>query len=236
MICTVGLLSVIENSAAQNSDYGTDNKTIDFGIKAGFNSTMLIVSDFQINNVRIEELQNNYKLGYFGTMFLRINMKKHYLQPEISYNVSKGEITFDKLGSQHPAIEPDYASIQSTLHSIDIPLLYGYNLVKQAPYSMSIFGGPKLRYIWEKKNQITFENFDQKGINEQLYPISASVVAGISVSISNVFFDFRYEQGIHNISKSITYDNINIDNSTGQSQITLKRREQVLSFSLGIIF
>lgn len=184
----------------------------------------------------IDEVQNNYKIGYFGALFMRINMKKHYIQPEVSYNVTKCEITFDKLGSQHPAIEPDYASVQSVLHSIDFPVLYGYNVVKKGPYGMSIFAGPKLRYLWGKKNEITFSNFDQKGIHEKLYPFNISAVIGVGVNISRIFFDFRYEQGIGNISKSITYDNINSDGSTGISRIIFDRRDSALSFSLGFIF
>ena len=80
-----------------------------------------MVSELKIKDVTIDEVQNNYKIGYFGAIFMRFNIKKHFIQPEASYNVSKGEITFDKLGSQHPAIEPDYASVQSVLHSIDFP-------------------------------------------------------------------------------------------------------------------
>ena len=148
---------------------------------------------------------------------------------------SKGEITFDKLGSQHPAIEPDYASVQSVLHSIDFPVLYGYNVVKKGPYGMSIFAGPKLRYLWGKQNEITFTNFDQKGIHEKLYPLNVSVVIGVGVNISRIFFDFRYEQGIGNISKSIVYDNINSDGSTGVSPIIFRRRDSALSFSFGFI-
>lgn len=92
---------------------------------------MFMVSELKIKDVTIDEVQNNYKIGYFGALFMRINMKKHFIQPEVSYNVSKCEITFDKLGSQHPAIEPDYASVQSVLHSVDFPVLYGYNVVKK---------------------------------------------------------------------------------------------------------
>lgn len=73
---------------------------------------------------------------------------------------------------------------------------------------MSLFAGPKLRYLWNKKNKITFENFDQQGIHEKLYPFNVSAVIGVSVNISRIFFDFRYEQGLHNLSKSVTYDNI----------------------------
>ena len=117
-----------------------NTKKINFGIKAGFNSSMFMVSELKIKDVTIDEVQNNYKIGYFGAIFMRFNIKKHFIQPEASYNVSKGEITFDKLGSQHPAIEPDYASVQSVLHSIDFPVLYGYNVVKKGiPWPLGDF-------------------------------------------------------------------------------------------------
>ena len=191
-----GLMTVAGTVFGQNRNTADkvdrpNTKKINFGVRAGFNSSMFMVSELKIKDVTIDEVQNNYKIGYFGALFMRINMKKHYIQPEVSYNVTKCEITFDKLGSQHPAIEPDYASVQSVLHSIDFPVLYGYNV---------------------------------------------SAVIGVGVNISRIFFDFRYEQGIGNISKSITYDNINSDGSTGISRIIFDRRDSALSFSLGFIF
>ena len=221
-ILLLGSLAIACMASAQN--YNSDRvdrpntRKINFGIKAGFNSSMFMVSELKIKDVTIDEVQNNYKIGYFGALFMRINMKKHFIQPEVSYNVTKCEITFDKLGSQHPAIEPDYAAVQSVLHSIDFPILYGYNVVKKGPYGMS-----------------TFKNFDQKGIREKLYPFNISAVIGVGVNISRIFFDFRYEQGVGNISKSIVYDNINSDGSTGVSHITFRRRDSALSFSLGFI-
>ena len=188
-----------------------DDRKINVGIRGGFNSSMFLVSDLKIKDVTIDEIQNNYK-------------------------ISRCEISFDKLGSQHPDIEPDYASVSSTIHSIDFPLLYGYHVVKQGPYTMSLFAGPKLRYLWNKKNKITFENFDQQGIHEKLYPFNVSAVIGVSVNISRIFFDFRYEQGLHNLSKSVTYDNIDMEGRPEVSNITFRRRDNVLSFSLGVIF
>ena len=213
-----------------------NDQTVNFGIKAGFNSSMFLVSNFKIKDVTIDELQNNFQIGYFGSFFMRFNLKKHFLQPEISYNVGRCEITFDKLGSQHPDIEPDYASIESTIHSLDIPLLYGFNVVKEGPYGMSIFVGPKLRYIWGQKNTITFDNFDQKGIKEELHPLNINAVVGVSVNISQIFFDFRYEQGLSNISKSVSYDSVKPDGKPEVNDIIFHRRDNVLSFSLGVMF
>lgn len=213
------------------------NRKINFGVKAGFNSSMYLVSDLRINGITINEIQNNYETGYFGALFMRINMKKHFIQPEVSYNISKCEIMFDKLGADHPDIEPDYAAVNSTIHSIDLPILYGYNFVKQGPYKMSVFVGPKVKYLWSKKTKITFDNFDQQGIKEELFPFNASAVVGVGVNISSIFFDFRYEQGLHNISKSVTYDQTSATGNTKEvSDIILHRRDHVLSFSLGVVF
>ena len=207
-----GLLAIACTAVGQNYNAEKvdrpNTKKINIGIKAGFNSSMFMVSELKIKDVTIDEVQNNYKIGYFGALFMRINMKKHFIQPEVSYNVSKCE---------------------------DFPILYGYNVVKKGPYGMSIFAGPKLRYLWGKHNEITFKNFDQKGIHERLYPFNVSAVIGVGVNISRIFFDFRYEQGIGNISKSIIYDNINSDGSTGVSNIIFRRRDSALSFSLGFI-
>ena len=140
-----GLMTVAGTVFGQNRNTADkvdrpNTKKINFGVRAGFNSSMFMVSELKIKDVTIDEVQNNYKIGYFGALFMRINMKKHYIQPEVSYNVTKCEITFDKLGSQHPAIEPDYASVQSVLHSIDFPVLYGYNVVKKGiPWPLGSF-------------------------------------------------------------------------------------------------
>lgn len=68
-----------------------DDRKINVGIRGGFNSSMFLVSDLKIKDVTIDEIQNNYKIGYFGALFMRLNMKRHFIQPEISYNISRCE-------------------------------------------------------------------------------------------------------------------------------------------------
>ena len=212
-----------------------NNKNFNFGIRAGFNSSMYQVSDFKIKDVTIDEIQNNYKIGGFIALFGRFNISRHYIQPEISYQVSRSEITFDKLGSQHPEIEPDYASILADIHSIELPVLYGFNIIKKGPYGLSAFGGPKAKFLWKQKNEITFENFEQKDMNEELYPLALSAVFGVGVTISRIFFDFRYEHGLTNISISVTYDDMPTSKDESNN-IIFRRRDAMLSFSLGVMF
>ncbi|NDV82664.1 porin family protein [Bacteroides sp. 51] len=212
-----------------------NNKAFNFGVRVGFNSSMYLVSDFKIKDVTIDDIQNNYRIGGFVALFGRFNISRHYIQPEISYQISRSEISFDKLGSQHPAIEPDYASIHAKIHSIEFPVLYGFNIIKKGPYAMSVFAGPKAKFLWKQKNEITFENFEQKDMEEELYPLCLSGVLGVGVNVSRIFFDFRYEQGLTNISKTVTYENMP-STKDDSNNIIFRRREAILSFSLGVMF
>lgn len=209
---------------------------VNVGIKGGFNSSMYFVDKFKIKDVTINEIQNNYKVGYFGSLFIRMNIKKHFIQPEICYNISKSEIVFDKKGSQHPEVEPDYASIDATIRTVEMPVLYGYNFIKSGPYEMYFFLGPKVKYVWKQKSKLKFSNFDQQGIEEELFPITVSAVAGVGVRISRFLFDFRYDIGLYNISRNVTYENITPDGEEEKNNIIFHRRNNILSFSLGFIF
>ncbi|RGN45744.1 MULTISPECIES: porin family protein [unclassified Bacteroides] len=230
-------LFVCLSSYSQNDPVNKEkNFHVNVGIKGGFNSSMYFVDKFKIKDVTIHEIQNNYRVGYFGSIFMRINMRRHFIQPEINYTISKSDIQFDKKGSQHPDIEPDYANISSTIRMVELPILYGYNFIKSGPYEMHFFVGPNIKYVWQQKSKLRFNNFDQQGIEEDLYPINISAILGVGVRISRIIFDFRYDIGLYNISKSVTYENINQEGEEEKSNIIFNRRNNILSFSLGFIF
>ena len=220
--------------------------SVNFGAKGGFTASLFLVSDLSINGQRIEQVQNNYKIGYFASMFMRVNFDRHFLQPELSYTINRCNITFDKpLPTEFPEDTPEntateQGSITSSIHSVELPVIYGYNLIKEDPYSLAVFAGPKLRFIWDKKSKVTFENFHMDNIHEELYPFNVSLTLGVAVTISRIFFDFRYDIGLHNISKKITYDMPDLQPVPGENmpdrEIRFTRKDNVLSFSFGVFF
>ena len=211
--------------------------TTNFGAKAGFTAALALMPGLRIDNMPIEEIQNNYKVGYFASLFMRINFRRHFIQPEVSYNVNQCGVSF------HKPISPDAplgtmdggtASIYSKIRSIDIPICYGYNFIQQGPYAMSVFGGPKIRYIWRHKSKVTFRNFDVEDLHESLRPLNVSFTLGVAVAISRIFFDFRYDIGLLNMSEGVTYTPT--PEETDEYAVSYRRRDNVLSFSLGIFF
>ena len=237
---TVAALAYGQPSAVPTADVPSTGEkrkpetSVNFGAKGGFTASLFLVSDLSINGQRIDQIQNNYQIGYFASMFMRINFDRHFLQPELSYTINRCNITFDKplptdISGDIPADTPT-----------DPPVIYGYNLIKEGPYSLAVFAGPKLRFIWDKKSKVTFENFNMDNIHEELYPFNVSLTLGVAVTISRIFFDFRYDIGLHNISKKITYDMPELQPSPGENmpdqEIRFTRRDNVLSFSFGVFF
>ena len=101
---------------------------------------------------------------------------------------------------------------------------------------MAFFAGPKVAYIWKKHSESEYSGFYQQDIHEKIKPFNFSGVVGLSVNISNIFFDFRYEVGLHNMVRSVTFDKSQTEMPYDAQDISLKRRRNVLSFSVGVIF
>lgn len=209
---------------------------VNLGFKGGFNSSMFFMDEFMLGTESVKGLQNNYKVGYFGAFFGRFNLKKHhFIQPEISYNVSKGSVSIQN-ELENSSILPGEALIKNTITSINIPLLYGYKFVDSEPYGMAFFVGPQVAWTWKEQTSHEFTGFYQQDIYEQIHPFNYSAVLGLAVNVSNIFFDFRYEMGLHNLTRSVTYDQSQTTSPYNEMDIVLKYRKNVMSFSVGVMF
>ena len=217
-----------QQTEQQPASTGADAVTINWGAKAGFTAALSLVSDFSIGGTPIKEVQNGYKVGSLASVFMRVNIGRHFLQPEVSYNVNHCDISFYKPQPEDLPLGSginEEASISSKIRSFDVPVLYGYNFIKQGSYQMAVFAGPKLRLLLNRKSDIIFYNFDEDDLREELHRFSLSFTLGLSVAISPIFFDFRYDIGMLNLTKHLSSGDVNY-----------RRRDNVLSFSLGIFF
>ncbi len=209
----------------------SSNKTIDWGIKAGFNSGLCLIDEFSIDGQNIEHPENIFKVGITGSLFMRLNLNRLYIQTEGGYYFTRGGIDFeftDRLGQNN------MAELSWELNSVGIPVLLGYHLIKQPPYGFTIFAGPKISKIFSSKN--TFEiDGNTYPLDYDFKPLNYSLVCGLGINISGLFFDFRYEFGLVNFIDKITYSSPS-DKENPFGEIILKNRMNSMSFSMGYMF
>ncbi|MBR4312464.1 MAG: PorT family protein [Bacteroidaceae bacterium] len=207
---------------------------INYGAKTGFSSAIYEVRDLVIAGVPIKEYMAKSEISSFYTAFTRLNIKRHYIQTEASYNITNYSIDFNAI-EWNPSAQPhEKSAISTKIIGIEVPLYYGYHIVKEGPYGMSFFIGPKAKFTLTDYSMHNSENIPYTYISESINSLNFSLMTGFGVNISRVFFDFAFEYGLHNISKGFT--TIDFEDNMSTQDMVFNRRKNVLSFSIGFMF
>lgn len=94
LLCLMGLSGLSAHAQTESRNETNDPK-VNIGIKAGFNSTMFFIDHFTLGENELQDIQNNYKIGYFGAFFCRFNLKKHHsYKPNFRITFQKGVFRF----------------------------------------------------------------------------------------------------------------------------------------------
>lgn len=220
-------------------DKKTDRDRFNFGVKAGVNAPFLDLSNFTIDGVEYPKPALSSRVGYLFAVFSRVNFNRHYIQLEASTHYTQSEVAFDltdffpELSIESPqTIQP----VSIKMRTLEFPLLYGYNFVKNGPYELSFFVGPKLKYVFKTKRIIDGNPIERINFEERIRPITANMVIGVGTSISNLLLDVRYEFGMMNISESATYQYTSATGEARHGTVGLNRVMNQICFSVGMVF
>ena len=207
---------------------------ITYGVKGGFSSTIYEVQQLSVMHQPITEHTAHSEISSFYTAFMRLNINRHYLQTECSYNISRYSLSFSTNQWDPNAGPQEQSRIATKIAGLEVPLYYGYHILKEGPYGMSFYIGPKAKFVLTDHSSHSFEKFPYKLIDESIHPVNFSLMLGLGISISPVFFDFSFEYGLHNISRNFITTDPN--NNIEIGSLIFNRRKNVLSFSIGFIF
>ncbi len=103
---------------------------LNFGIKAGFNSSKLTtdLDNFDEDNI------TNFVAGAFA----RVNVKSFYFQPEAYFSSKGGKLK-------------DVEGVNSfDLKTVDVPLLLGYKIINKGLVNLRVNTGPVMSFVTSK--------------------------------------------------------------------------------------
>lgn len=235
-ICLLLLLSIFVIAVRAQSFIHIEDKAFNFGAKVGFNSTFPVVNSLTIDNIEAENIRLQYKVGYQASIFCRINIDRFFIQPDLSWSLTEGDILFTLPAEAMPnALSNvikgnDHLKLKSS--SLDLPVMIGYYLVKEGPYALSVMAGPKFKYNYKVRYTTHFSDITNEYINDST-PFGIGVATGLGVSIARLFFEFTYEFGINQIESDFK------DKSSQQPverTISIDKRTNMMNFSLGFLF
>lgn len=213
-----------------------EDKAFNWGGKVGFNSTFPIINALTIDGVEAENVRLQYKVGYLGAAFCRINIDRFYIQPSLSWNYSAGDLRFSvpaEASSDQDLNQPlPENQLSYKTASLELPVMIGYYLIKDGPYALSMMAGPNIKYNYKTSYTALFSDTPREYTNEST-PFGISFTTGVGVSIWRLFFDFTYEFGLNHVESDFKE---RFTPEAADGNITINKRTNAMSFSLGFLF
>lgn len=212
------------------------NATFNWGAKIGFNSILPVINSFVVEDVVIENSRVEYKVGYMAAFFCRVNIERFFVQPSISWHNNESDVYFsyprEFAGSEVNAPNGMKDQLNLKIRSLELPILIGYNIVKEKPFGLSIMAGPKVKYNYKIRYKSNLEDFQYEYTSDDTaYRIN--LVAGIGVTLWNLFFDFTYDIGLNYKEKNFR----RVDDDTPMpGNMMFDKRLNMMGFSLGLLF
>jgi len=171
----------------------TFGQTLDFGVKAGFNTSKFDGSANSISTGFKSRTGSNFGL------FARVGGSKLYLQPELLYSTKNS--SFDSY------VSPGVTTTNTVkIQSIQIPVLLGYKLLDLKLASIRAFTGPSGSFV--TSGSITSIGAQ---IKDNLNSMNWAWQLGAGVDVLKFTLDIRYEMGLNDFTKNQIQDYISIN-------------------------
>ncbi len=243
-VCFVWLMFLCCLSAASQNLIEIKEKAFNWGGKVGLNAAFPIINSLTIDEVEMENISLQYKVGFQAAVFARVNISRFYIQPSLGWQYTEGDIRFS-----HPLPEngtnnlPDMVAPNLPLDdqitykaaTLEMPIMIGYYLVKENPYALSIQFGPAFKYNYKVRYNTNLTDQPREFADENT-PFGICFVAGVGVSIGRLFFDFNYEFGLNEIASDFREIKNNTSPDSENGALRIDKRTNILNFSLGVLF
>lgn len=172
--------------------YAQSKEPVNIGIKYGINSSSMLTNFDVVLNQSIQYEEINHHLA---GAFMRLNMRRFHIQPEVYFNTKGGII---KLIDKNTISLPTATTFK--YQTVDVPVLLGYRILNGNNANLRINAGPVFSFITANDFKSDILDLDINKINDHY--IGWQIGAGFDIWFITI--DARME----NSTNILTSDNL----------------------------
>ncbi|MCT4614236.1 MAG: PorT family protein [Marinifilaceae bacterium] len=196
---------------------------ITLGLHGGFVNTKGS-TDYKSEIDSFDKVKEKADAGYSIGAFVRLNIKKTYIQTGLDYVSRKSEVKLPDIADKVPNSEILNEAVR--VKSLDVPILIGYKLIKLPLIKARVFGGPVASFVIDDNIKKTFNSMtdDNESISAKIKTAVWNGKIGVGVDIWKLTLDVDYEFGISGLAKDI---------KSSQGKITDKIKQNMVNVTIG---
>jgi hypothetical protein len=213
----------------QESAYAqTPDKHLNWGFRLGLNALSTTSYETEYKGEPVPNDSYTNKNGYLVNAFVRFNIKRVFLQPELGWNYHRQGVSFTlPTDVENEFSSPIYADIASSVARGNF--LVGYSIVNKYPFFFGAYAGSSFSDTYKTKYSIRLND----DFEDREFYLRTSGIVGFSVVIAKIYFDLRYEINLPDTDLDFNAIPGFPDNYKG---VKLKKNENIISFSCGLLF
>lgn len=162
---------------------------VNLGFHAGLVSTKADTDFGGLSGIK-EKADNGMMIG----AFLRVNLNKWYLQPELNYVTRKSSV--EVMGDSY-----DFKT-----KSLDVPILLGYKIVKLPAFKLRAFAGPVASFTVDDNVKSTVEG----AIDSDFKGAVWNGKFGAGIDVWKLTLDVDYEVGFSDVAEQLKQNMVNV--------------------------
>lgn len=190
-----------------------------FGIRGGLTTSKLTTN-------LSENFSSDNKLGYQGGVFVRLNLGKLYIQPELIYNHRSTKLEYEVTPVADNENQKVGVRSDMKIGTFDIPVLVGFKLFDTKLMNLRVFAGPNISFETNKSLSYEYTTNDGENISgdvpddqrlsvDDFNKTTWYLQAGAGVDVLFFTLDVRYEKGLSDMFEGNVYDlgSVNVKNN-----------------------
>lgn len=168
------------------------------GLKGGVSASKAQVDEhFSVNNGRISYQNGDATLGWHLGVYSRIKIASFFIQPEVLFSSTGGEIEISEEGVDTPEIG------EINWNKLDVPIMLGFYIGN----SFRIFAGPTFSYLISEETTGLGDLYND--VEQNYNDATIGYQAGLGVDIARFMLELKYEGNLSTLGESVTIPAIN---------------------------
>ncbi|MDR0540720.1 MAG: hypothetical protein LBH19_00750 [Dysgonamonadaceae bacterium] len=233
LLTGTGILLWAVLSVSGQERYSFNRKVVNWGVKAGLNANAMMHLQVTQGEEELTDVSFRNKTGCDIIGFFRLNLDRFFIQPEFGWTVLNKDILFSL--PENDRLLPVELSFRT--QTANANGLIGYNITKTGPFVFNVLAGTSLRYRFstrmETGNTIYSNSHPANSYQYNNPMYNAYALVGFSMNISNIHFNIRY--AVSMFAPDIYFDELP-DKPDRLEGIVIRKNENILSFSCGVMF
>jgi hypothetical protein len=187
------------------------------------------------DGMAVKNVRPVYNAGWTAEALMRINIARIFIQSSVAWKYTATGARFNSTATELRVPDeravPQEQLLSMQFVSLETPVVVGFYILKNNPYSLSVMSGVNVKYDYDALFSLNNAGISNLRRDSPRYDLS--IYSALEVMIGKLIFGFAYDYGLNRSSYEM---DMNMQGLRRPVSIHVGQHVKYLSMSVGALF